>query len=107
MTYQEFKDLLEKTKDFHCKVMELHNIGIDIDQIIFSLESVNEKLWVHILTPEGAEWVNWFLYERGYAFGEEVFEVKKYLKAYDQNKKEICKDVKGLYNMLVTDKYVK
>ena len=107
ITFTEFKELINQTRDFHCKIMEMHKLGIDIDNIIYPLETVNQKLWEYLLTAEGADWVAWFLYERGWAYGIEVFKLKKYLKAYDKNKKEICKDIGGLYDLLKKDNYLK
>ena len=59
-------------------------------------------LWGHILTEEGLDWFNWFMYEKDGISGKP----KKDMKANDGGK-EILKDLKGLYNYLTTQKYFK
>jgi hypothetical protein len=63
---------------------------------------VNSTLWGYILTAEGKDWLDWFLYEKGYisdGVGRED------LNAWDENKNLICEDLKGLYDYLTAKKY--
>jgi hypothetical protein len=60
-------------------------------------------LWGHILTIEGLDWFSWFMYEKNYISGK----IKKHLTAKDESGKEICKDLKGLHEYLVTQMYFK
>jgi predicted protein tyrosine phosphatase len=58
-------------------------------------------LWKQVLTKEGIDWLDWFLYEKDYINGN----LRKDLKAWDSDKKEICKDLKSLYKYLIKEKY--
>jgi predicted protein tyrosine phosphatase len=58
-------------------------------------------LWKQVLTKEGIDWLDWFLYEKDYISGN----LRKDLKAWDSDKKEICKDLKSLYKYLIKEKY--
>jgi hypothetical protein len=58
-------------------------------------------LWEQVLTKEGIDWLDWFLYEKDYISGN----LRKDLKAWDSDKKEICKDLKSLYKYLIKEKY--
>jgi predicted protein tyrosine phosphatase len=58
-------------------------------------------LWKQVLTKEGIDWLDWFLYEKDYISGN----LRKDLKAWGSDKKEICKDLKSLYKYLIKEKY--
>lgn len=102
MTFEEFKGAVNLMTNHHIKVSMAYDLNIDLIDFCDTQGKLINVLWGHILTEEGLDWFNWFLYEKDGISGKP----KKDMKAYD-NKKEILKDLKGLYNYLTTQKYFK
>lgn len=102
MTFEEFKSAVDLMTNHHIKVFRAYDLNIDLIDFCDTQGKLINVLWGHILTEEGLDWFNWFLYEKDGISGKP----KKNMKAYD-NKKEILKDLKGLYNYLTTQKYFK
>lgn len=102
MTFEEFKGAVNLMTSHHIKVSKAYDLNIDLIDFCDTQGKLINVLWGHILTEEGLDWFNWFLYEKDGISGKP----KKDMKAYD-NKKEILKDLKGLYDYLTTQKYFK
>jgi len=79
---------------------KLYKLKIDVLDSFESQDSLIELLWGNILTPEGMDWLSWFLYEKDAISGK----LRKDLNAWDGSK-EICKDVKSLYEYLLKSNY--
>ncbi len=95
MDKQTFTKLCSLTKDSHIVVRKAYEIGIDLIEFCNTETQISELLWKSILTEEGFGWLSWFLYEKAYVDG-----LKKDMKAYDENKNEICTSVDSLYDFL-------
>lgn len=82
------------------RVEDLNALGIDTYDVFPDLDFIHDFLWAEILTRDGKEWFDWFMYDKGYGYGK----LREDLKAWD-GKKEICKDLKGLHKYLTSNKY--
>ena len=102
MTFKEFKAVNDLMVSHHIKVSKAYDLNIDLLDFGNEQEGVIDALWNQILTIKGLDWFNWFLYEKDGISGKP----KKDMKAHD-GKKEICKDLKGIYDYLTTQKYFK
>lgn len=102
MTFKEFKAVNDLMVSHHIKVSKAYDLNIDLLDFGNEQEVVITMLWSQILTVEGLDWFSWFMYEKDGISGKP----RKDLNAKDGGK-EICKDLKGLYNYLTTQKYFK
>lgn len=100
MIYEKFKQIISLQITQHNRVLALSRLGVDLAET-FSEESLaTELLWKEVLTEHGYDWLSWYLYEKDGISGKP----RKDLKAWDK-KKEICKDLQGLYAYLVKEEY--
>jgi hypothetical protein len=103
MTFNEFKTATDHMVEHHKKVMAAYQLNIDLIDFNNTQNVLINALWNQILTEDGKEWFDWFMYEKGYI---EDGKGKRDMKAYDGDK-EIVKNLKDLYKDLVTQKYFK
>jgi len=68
----------------------LYNLGIDTINYDEDFYKIIELLMEKAFSNHNKEWIDWFIYERVTPTGE-------ILKAYDRNNKEICHDVRSLW----------
>lgn len=101
MTFSNFKEILDLIVRNRERIDTLYKLSIDIDNALPENERIVDKLWEHILTEDGKEMLDWFLYEKMYYFGELDHYVRRF-----ENEKEICKDLEGLYNYLKDKKHL-
>jgi hypothetical protein len=103
MTFENFKKIIDLMILHTEKMNRSYKNNIDLYDFMDTNNEVIDLLWTELLTSEGIDWLDWFLYEKNYlddGIG------RKDLKAYD-NGKEICKDLKGLYKYLTKYNYFK
>ncbi len=103
MTFENFKKIIDLMVLHNEKMNKSYKNNIDLYDFMNTNNRVIHLLWTELLTSEGIDWLEWFLYEKNYlddGIG------RKDLKAYD-NGKEICKDLKGLYKYLTKYNYFK
>lgn len=103
MNYKDFKKMIDLMVVNHKNVGKAYDIKLDIIEFTDDYSRVINLLLSVILTEDGLDWFYWFLYEKDGIEGK----IKKDMKAYDENKKEICKNVKGLHEYLTKNKYFK
>jgi hypothetical protein len=103
MTFNEFKAATNLMVEHHKKVMAAYQLNIDLIDFNNTQNVLINALWNQILTDDGKDWFDWFMYEKDYI---EDGKGKKDMKAYDGDK-EIVKNLKDLYEYLVTQKYFK
>jgi alpha-amylase/alpha-mannosidase (GH57 family) len=103
MKYKEFKELVDLMVKHEEKIDAAYKLKIDLIDFCDDQNKLINTLWGHILTVEGLDWFSWFMYEKDYISGK----IKKHLTAKDESGKEICKDLKGLHEYLVTQMYFK
>lgn len=102
MNKVQFRIILENIKA-HSKSISRDEIGVfstAVIEICDPLFSVISSLFESIFTEEGAEWIEWFLWEKGYCYDRHLNE--DCLKSYDNDGNEIIKDVSELYDFLET-----
>jgi hypothetical protein len=96
MLLNELENLLEKYKALSDKMSQLHDLGFDFYEGKFPLMSDMEFIFELTLkshyTQQGADWVNWFVYETNYG--------ERKLEAWDENKNLICQDLKSLHQYI-------
>jgi len=101
MTYGTFESIIALQIAHHKRIQALYNLRVDLIETFSEQEKVVEMLWESVLTEHGYDWLCWYLYEKDGISGEP----KEHLSAWDEEKNEICKDLKGLYDYLVREKY--
>ena len=100
MEFEKFKKILDLQVEHHKRMHALYDLKVDVLDTFDELERVVEMLWAELLTPEGADWLSWFLYDKDYVSGT----LREDLNAWD-GEKEICKDLQGLYDYLKDSNY--
>lgn len=103
MTYKEFESIIQLMVEHNKKMGKLHDLDIDLYDFNNTQDVIINSLWSQLLTPEGNDWFTWFLYEKNYI---QDGKGRKDLKAW-KHEKEICKNLKGLYDFLKSEKYFK
>tara|TARA_R110000868_G_scaffold409693_1_gene695685 strand:- start:1843 stop:2154 length:312 start_codon:yes stop_codon:yes gene_type:complete len=103
MNYKDFKRMIDLMVFNHKNVGKACDIKLDIIEFTDDYNRVINLLLSVIMTEDGLDWFYWFLYEKDGIEGK----IKKDMKAYDENKKEICKNVKELHEYLTKNKYFK
>jgi hypothetical protein len=98
MTQDIFMNTCERMKHSRNKMQAAYDLNIDLTEFMDDDAWVIQHLWNVILTPEGYDWFSWFMYEKAY-----LYELREDMKAWDENKNEICQTLSDLYDYLVTN----
>jgi hypothetical protein len=107
MTYLEFKEIVDLLVYRSQKITKTLELGIDVLEFTEDTSRIITKLLAQLLTPEGLDWFEWFMYEKG-AIEDGVGDVE--MKAYhtvNGEKTEIIKTLEELYEYLVLNNYIK
>jgi hypothetical protein len=100
MKRDTFMKCCERMKTASNNIDAVYKLNIDLHEFMDDEHWVVQHLWSVILTPEGYEWFSWFMYEKAY-----LYEFKDDMRAYDENKNEICQTLPDLYEYLVTNNH--
>ena len=103
MKKKKFFEICNRIQKFNLDVEKTGLFSATVLEVSESLSFVVDELFREILTKEGFEWVNWFMYEKGYADNK----LRDDLKAWDEDEKEIVKNLVELYEYLKKNKYFK
>ena len=103
MKYAKFESIILHMIKHSKKMQEAYDLKIDLDYVVSYQTLAVELLWEEVLTKEGVEWLWWYLYEKNGISGKP----RKELKAWDDKKKEICKNIKSLWKYLTKSKHFK
>lgn len=103
MTYKAFKAIIDLQVAHHKKIQALCRLKVDLIEAFDEQDKANQLLWQEVLTEFGYDWLSWYLYEKDGVSGKP----RKDLTAWDDEKLEICKDLKGLWEYLTKEKYFK
>lgn len=101
MTYEEFEEIISYMAKHYSRIHKAYEAKIDLLEFDDDIQTAISLLWKKILTKEGEDWLSWFLYDKDYIHGN----LREDLKAWDESGKEICKDLKSLYEYLIQEKY--
>ena len=103
MKYEKFKQIIDYQISHNNKMDEIYKCKIDLLDVMNDIQRAVELLWEEVLTEDGNDWLNWYLYEKEGFSGNP----REDLNATDKDGKEICKDLKGLHEFLVKEDYFK
>ena len=103
MTYKAFKQIIDLQIAHTKRVKALYDLKLDLIETFEEQERAIELLWKELLTEFGYDWLSWYLYEKDGVSGKP----RATLSAWDEEKNEICKDLKGLWKYLTKEKYFK
>jgi hypothetical protein len=103
MEYEKLEKYIKILSEQDKKVKKAYSSGVDIIDFTDKYHELFKMLWEEILTPEGVEWLEWFIWEKDAISGNP----RKDIKAWDENKNPICNDLKGLYEYLIKNEYFK
>jgi regulator of replication initiation timing len=90
MKYKNFETLITKMQSLQQRSLAMCELGLDTVNYEDDFYQVIELLIDEAFSDYNREWIDWFLYERVTPGGE-------ILKAHDQHGKEICYDIKSLW----------
>lgn len=100
MRREVFMDICNRMKQNHDNLDALHKLNVDLYEFMDDSAWVNQRLWETVLTKQGNDWFCWFMYEKSY-----LYDMDKEMKAWDENKNEICQTLPDLYEFLVRNNY--
>lgn len=107
MDLSEFKKLVELSIIGSKNIDSAMSLGIDLIEYNENSNRLISLLLRQILTPEGIDWYNWFMYEKG-AIEDGIG--REDIKAYSTEngiEVEIISNVDELFDYLKTNKYFK
>jgi len=103
MIYKEFKEIVDLQIAHHKRMRDLYKLRVDLLETFDDQDRAIQLLWQSVLNEYGYDWLSWYLYEKDGISGKP----RKDLTACDNEKNEICKDLKGLWKYLTKEKYFK
>lgn len=107
MTFDNFKQIIDSMVKSSSRLDKTHEIGIDLLEFVENYNQSIHFLWGQLLTIEGLDWFDWFMYEKNYIQdGIGNPEMQAFSKTNDEEV-EICKDLEGLYEYLKENNYFK
>lgn len=113
MTFEKFKHITDLMVQNSARLDGTYEHGVDLIEFTEGYHVVISYLWGQLLTPEGLDWFDWFMYEKNYLKdGIGNPELQASLKTYDpltgeHIEIEIVKDLQGLYDYLLENNYFK
>lgn len=90
MKYKDFETIITSMQELQKRDTQLNDLGVDLLEYNELFYKTIELLMRKAFSAYHVEWIEWFLYERITPGGE-------ILKAYDEHDKEICYDIRSLW----------
>jgi hypothetical protein len=107
MTFERFKFITDQMVQNSARIDKSYEQGVDLIEFTEGYHVVINYLWGQLLTTEGLDWFDWFMYEKNYLQdGICDPEMQAFSKINDEEV-EICKDLEGLYEYLKENNYFK
>jgi hypothetical protein len=107
MTFEKFKHVVDQMVQNSAKLDNSYENGIDLIDFTEGYSIVINYLWGEILTTEGLDWFDWFMYEKNY-LQDGIGNPEMQAYSTDSGEQvEIIKDLPGLYEYLIENKYFK
>ena len=113
MKFENFKQAIDQMVENSKQISILYDTGLDLINFSDNYIKVNNLLWKELLTDTGFDWLEWFLYEKGYIEnGVPDSEVKAYTRTFEPTTNEridveIIQDLEQLYKYLIENNYFK
>jgi hypothetical protein len=113
MTFKNFKLVIDQMVSDSKKISDAYAAGIDLLEFIEGYSKTIQLLWENILTDKGFEWLDWFLYEKGYIQdGIGNPELRAFDRTYDplteeKTEIEIIRNLEELHEFLTQNNYFK
>jgi hypothetical protein len=113
MKFENFKHAIDQMVENSKQISILYDTGLDLINFSDNYIKVNNLLWKELLTDTGFDWLEWFLYEKGYIEnGVPDSEVKAYARTLEPTTNEpidveIIQDLEQLYKYLIENNYFK
>jgi len=101
MNFKDFKECIDNLIEMHEKIHKAYELKIDLIDYTDTYDKTIYILWNQILSEEGNDWLNWYLYEKDGISGNP----KEDFKAWDKDGKEICKNIEDLHRFLLENSY--
>jgi len=107
MTFEKFKHIVDLMVQNSAKLDRSYENGIDLIDFTEGYSIVINYLWGQVLTVEGLDWFDWFMYEKNY-LQDGIGNPELTAYSTDSGEEvEIIKDLEGLYEYLIENKYFK
>jgi hypothetical protein len=107
MTFERFKFITDQMVQNSARIDKSYEQGVDLIEFTEGYHVVIEYLLGEILTVEGLDWFNWFMHEKNY-LQDGVGDPEMQAYSTDSGEQvEIIKDLSGLYEYLIENKYFK
>ena len=107
MTFEKFKHTVDLMVQNSARLDGAYEHGIDLIDFAEGYSIVINYLWGQILTTEGLDWFDWFMYEKNY-LQDGVGNPEMHAYSTDSGEQvEIIKDLEGLYEYLIENNYFK
>ena len=108
MTFEKFKHIVDLMVQNSARLDDSYKLGIDLIEFVEGYSIVINYLLGQILTTEGLDWFDWFMYEKNYLQdGKGNPEMQAFSKNENGEEIEIIKDLEGLYDYLKENNYFK
>jgi hypothetical protein len=113
MIFEKFKEIIDYMLISSQTLNKTHELGIDLLEFTEGYSKTIQLLWKSVLTDEGLDWLEWFLYEKDYIHdGIGRPDMTAYATVYNslsesEEKVEIAKDLEELYKYLLENNYFK
>ena len=101
MDYSVFEKCISVMIECNKKNRSAYSLGIDLAEYSENYNKLIDLMWSQVLTDEGLDWINWFLYEKGGINGN----LREDINAWDEDKVPICYDLNSLYDYLKKSEY--
>jgi len=103
MDLQSFKDICDGYRLYFKQNDTLHKAGVDVATYAETYNEMLDLMWKSMLTVEGYDWIQWYLFET--LAGTIEWEAK--VSAVDSKGKPICFDDESTYDFFIKQKYFK
>jgi hypothetical protein len=93
MKYQVFERIIFLLQKMQVQNSAIYKAGVDITEALDPLNEVIGHLTRNYYGTEGADWIDWFCYEKDFGAREEIT-------ANDKDGNEICRNVYELWELV-------
>lgn len=105
MTFNKFKETIDLLVSQYKIDRSAYELGVSLIEYSDSYHKIITNLWSEILTKEGVEWLEWFLYEKDYISGNPRADFKAFQTLDSGEQVEIVSTLQELYDYLIKNNY--